>query len=250
MKKIKCLICILLLPIFLFGCAGSDLHSYSQIEKDYQNIKSNSASMTEKELCTAMANLFQNIANGSESEVDQFADLFREITNNKVEFENKDVFVLAGDYAKLYSQLADGSAELGIQTLEVKSTADSAVQVEVSYKGDFWYSVKMIEKGEDWQEGEFTAPYKGELGEYLVAITVNDATVSSKFDEKYPNGSIHNMGALFSGSEAEVKVRGVYNSDHGYVIYISCDQPFSAEEQESTTLSRPMGSVCVTLKPQ
>lgn len=202
---------------------------------------------TEKDQQLAYAELFQNISKGSESEADQFAELVRTITNDAVEFDNSEVFTLAADYARLFSDLANGKAELGIQDIAVSLKSEFEAIVEISYFGEVRYGTKMIMAGENWNNGEELIPYNNELGQYLLEISFYDSALSNKFAEKYPNAIVHNLGTSFPSSTSDFLLKGVHTAEHGYVIYIGSTVPFSIDAQSPITLNRPISSIVVEL---
>lgn len=250
MKIYKCIICFLLLTMLMYGCARYEYTAYSQVEEAYQKIQTSTGSennMTEKEIYTAYAELFKSIAHGARTEQDKFAELTREIINDDVMFENEEVFDIAQDYATVYSKFASGDQDDGVQELQLKSTSQSTTQLDFSYWGEMWYSVQMHLEGEDWVTGEFSEPYEGELGKYLMVVTFNDTEPSMKFLEEYPLRTVHKLRIPRGGSDHEMSMRIVSNPDHGYNVYIGSDEPFHVEEQPSVKLNRIIGTVSVTL---
>lgn len=246
MKNLKRLICILVLPLLLAGCARHA--SYEQTKQLYQSLTASIASMTEEERCAVYAEVFDSIAQGSPSERDKFAELTREIIDDDdIVFEDEEVFDIARDYATVYSRFAEGNRDWGVQGLNLKSTSGTTAQLEFPYWGEMWYSVKMIQEGEQWVTGEFTDPYKGELGKYLLTVQFHDAEPSMKFMEQYPALTDHKLYISRLGSDYEMTMHIIGNASHGYNVYIGSDEPFRVEEQSSVRLSRLIGTVSVKL---
>lgn len=246
MKIFKRLICILVLPLLLAGCARHA--SYEQTKQLYQALTTSIVSMTEEERWTAYAEVFDNIAQGSLAEQDQFAVLAREIINDDdVVFENEEVFNIARDYATVCTRLADGDRDWGVQELKVKCLFGSTAQLDFPYWGEMWYSVEMIQEGDQWVTGEFTDPYQGELGKYLMTVQFHDAEPSMKFMEQYPGLTDHKLYISRLGSDYEMTMHIIGNASHGYNVYIGSDEPFWVEEQSSVRLNRLVGTVSVEL---
>ena len=242
----KRLLCILLLPVLLCGCARHT--SYEETAQLYQQMAADLPSMTEEERFAAYAEILDRIAQGSVSEQDKFAELTREILNSSnLQFEDDEVFDLAKDYAIVYSRLAKGNRDFGVQKLKAKSLSKSTAQLDFSYWGEMWYSVKMLEIGDQWVTGEFTDPYQGELGQYLLLVQFHDADPSRKFIEQYPFSTDHKLRIPGLGNKHKMTMRIKSNADHGYDVYIGSDEPFWVEEQSSVRLYRVIGTVSVEL---
>ena len=222
--------------------------SYEEAEQFYQQISADLPSMTDDECFAAYAEIFELIARGSASEQNKFAKLTREIVNISYQgFEDKEVFDIAKDYAIVYSRLAKGNRDFGVQKLKAKSLSKSTAQLDFSYWGEMWYSVKMLEIGDQWVTGEFTDPYQGELGQYLLLVQFHDADPSRKFIEQYPFSTDHKLRIPGLGNKHKMTMRIKSNADHGYDVYIGSDEPFWVEEQSSVRLYRVIGTVSVEL---
>ena len=226
----------------------SEYLSYEWARQLYQSWTASMDSMTEPERFSSLAEVFDSIAQGSPLKQSKFAELVREIVNNdKLVFEDQEVFDLARDYAMVFSRLAKGDRDFGVQELKVKSLSVTAAQLDFSYWGEMWYSVKTVQMGEQWGTGEFTDPYQGELGQYLAVIRFHDAEPSAKWMEQYPKRTNHPIRISCGGSVHEMTMRIMNNADHGYDVYIGSDEPFSVEERSSVMLNRLFGTVSVPL---
>lgn len=245
MRIINILICILVLSLLLTGCARHT--SYEQTQLLYQSLTDSIISMTEEEYFAAYAEILDNIAHGSPSEQDKFAQLTREIIDVEVVFEDDEVFDIAKDYATVYSRLAKGNRDWGVQGLKVKSTSATTAQLDFPYWGEMWYSVKMVEIGDQWVTGEFTDPYQGELGQYLLLVQFHDADPSMKFMKQYSGLADHKLRLPRFGPVHEMTMHIIANASHGYDVYIGSDEPFWVEEQSSIRLNRLIGTVSVEL---
>ena len=222
--------------------------SYEEAEQFYQQISAERPFMTDEEVFATHAEIFEMIAQGSASEQGKFAKLTREIINSSnLQFEDDEVFDLAKDYATVYSRLAKGDRDFGVEKLKAKSLSKSTAQLDFSYWGEMWYSVKMLEIGDQWVTGEFTDPYQGELGQYLLLVQFHDAAPSRKFIEQYPFSTDHKLRIPGLGNKHKMTMRIKSNADHGYDVYIGSDEPFWVEEQSSVRLYRVIGTVSVEL---
>ena len=246
MKIFKRFLCFLVLPLLLSGCARQA--SYEQTKQLYQALEASMVSMTEEERCAAYAEVFDHIAQGSPSEQDKFAQLARQIIDDDdAVFENEEVFDIARDYATVYSRFAAGDRDWGVQGLRIKNTFGKTAQLDFPYWGQMWYSVEMIEVGEQWVTGEFTDPYEGEFGKYLMTVQFHDAEPSMEFMKQYPALTDHTLRIPRVGPDYELTMHIIGNADHGYDVYIGSDEPFWVEEQYSVRSSRLIGTVSVEL---
>jgi hypothetical protein len=105
----------------------------------------------------------------------------------------------------------------------------------------------MMELGEQWVTGEFTAPYQGELGQYLAVIQFHDADQSAQFLPQLSKGVKYPMYFSYNGVNREMFMKIMLNADHGYDVYIGSDEPFSVQERLSVRSNRLSGTVSVQL---
>lgn len=238
---------------FYSGTSAELLHplsyaSYDQAKQRYQSWLDSRDTMSDAENYSALAEIYDIIARGSASEQAELAQLFREICNSDtLVFEDKEVFDLAKNYAQVFTGLANGDRDFGVQELTKKSISETVGQVDFSYLGEVWYSVRMMELGEQWVTGEFTAPYQGELGQYLAVIQFHDADQSAQFLPQLSRGVKYPMYFSYNGMKREMFMKIMLNADHGYDVYIGSDEPFSVEERSSVRRNRLSGTVSVTL---
>ena len=238
---------------FCSGTSAEMLHpldyvSYDQAKQLYESWVASRDTMTEAKGFAALAELYDTIAQGSASEQSAFAQLFREICNSDtLVFEDKEVFDLAKNYAEVFTGLANGDRDFGVQELTTKSVSKTAGQLDFSYLGEMWYSVKMVQMGEHWVTGEFTAPYNGEMGQYLTVIQFHDAAQSAQFLPQLSKGLKYPLSFSYDGVVHEMCLKIMLNGDHGYDVYIGSDEPFSVEERSSVRRNRLSGTVSVTL---
>jgi hypothetical protein len=233
---------------FCYGASVERYVSYEQVKQLYQSLTASMDSMTVEERCAACAEIFNSIAQGSPAEQHKLAQLTREIINNdKLVFEDAEVFDLAKDHATVFSKYATGDWDWGVQQCNVTPLSETAAQLNLSYWGEMWYSVKMVPLGEQWVTGEFTAPYQGELGQYLMTVQFHDAEPSEKLLEQYSMWTDHKLLISHGGTDREMTMRIVPNADHGYNVYIGSDDPFWVDEQSSVMLNRLIGTFSVQL---
>ena len=238
---------------FYSGTSAELMHplsyaSYDQAKQRYQSWLDSRATMSDAENYSALAEIYDIIARGSASEQAELAQLFREICNSDtLVFEDKEVFDLAKNYAQVFTGLANGDRDFGVQELTKKSISETVGQVDFSYLGEVWYSVRMMELGEQWVTGEFTAPYQGELGQYLAVIQFHDADQSAQFLPQLSRGVKYPMYFSYNGVKREMFMKIMLNADHGYDVYIGSDEPFTVDERLSVRPNRLSGTVSVSI---
>ena len=220
---------------------------YEKIQQDYISLKNSISTMTEPEGYSAYADLFNRIADGSPSQKAQYAQLVRQIISSNVTFEDEEVFDIAKDYAAAYSRIAEGDKDWGVQGIELKKTSSKTARLDFPYWGEMWYSVKMVQLGEDWVTGEFTDPYQGEIGQYLMTIQFNEQDPSINFLKQYPAQTDHKLRISRLGADRKFTMRIQWNASHGYNVYIGSDEPFIVAEQSPVRLNRLFGTVSVNL---
>lgn len=141
--------------------------------------------------------------------------------------------------------------ERGIRDLRVAGSDAGTVTLELPY-ADLWggYSVEPVPEGAGEYTGSGEVPYDGALGKYRMRISFGDVEPTSAFREKYPVGAVctlENVPEHFGGA---VKIRIAYPADHGFVIYVGSDVPFTAEEQQvgPGDLEGMIGSIRIELR--
>lgn len=238
---------------FYSGTSAELLHplsyaSYDQAKQRYQSWLASRDTMSDAENYSALAEIFDIIAQGSASEQAELAQLFREICNSDtLVFEDKEVFDLAKDYAQVFAGLARGGRDFGVQELTTQNISETVGQLDFSYLGEVWYSVEMMELGEQWVTGEFTASYRGEMGQYLAVIQFHDAEQSAQFLPQLSRGVKYPLRFSYNGAIHEMTLKIMLNADHGYDVYIGSDEPFSVQERLSVRPNRLSGRVSVQL---
>ena len=222
--------------------------SYEEILEDYRRLQDSADTMTEEAQYAAFADLFASIAHGHPDQTESIAQLTLEIMGYKVTFQDEEVFEIARDYAIYFSRYAAGDQDAGVQSLISKVLSDTEFQLEFDYWGEMWYSVKMVSPGENWVTGEFTQPYKSELGQYLMEVTFHDAEPSQKFLNKHPINTDLKFTANGPNTQYDMTMRVVYNADHGYHVYIGSDDPFQVANQDPVKLRDLAGIVAIGIQ--
>jgi hypothetical protein len=86
--------------------------------------------------------------------------------------------------------------------------------------------------GEDTSNGSI--PYDGSLGKYRLLISFGDSGLTDRFMEKFAAGQVlvlDNVPESFGGS---LRAKIWTPQDHGFVIYIGSDVPFTVKEQSGS----------------
>lgn len=201
-----------------------------------------SNSLTDNDRYLAYAKLFRAISVGEKNEANQFADLLREITNNSIEFNDNEVFSIAAECEKVFSGLAKGNIEIGLQDVTVNNS-NKHITLEITYIGEISYAIKKVTDLDGWYVGEQLMPYNGELGTYTFEIAFFDQSPSREFISRYPTNSIHELCTSLPDIECSFNFKGVFTPEHGYTVYIGCDTPFEIQELGQIISNCPMGKI-------
>lgn len=255
MRLFKILVSILLIPVLTIGCAssGSSMkYSYDEVANEHERLRKELEStelLSESDIYLMYAKLFRSISLGNENEANKFADLFKKITNNSVSLaDDGKVFSLAADYHDIFSDLANGTADLGIQDITVSDVTDCAIVLEIPYLDQVRYNINMVKEGDEWYSENQLVRYNGELGCYVFQIVFCDTKPSDKFIEKFPPNQIHNLQMHQAEYKCKLQLKGTFTPEHGYVIYIGCDVPFKVSRQELITTNQPIGTIIVLME--
>lgn len=124
---------------------------------------------------------------------------------------------------------------LGIQDLVVKDASGGHITLELPYNY-LWgrWAVSMVpeDAGEDTSNGNI--PYDGSLGKYRLLVSFGDSGLTDRFMGKFTAGqtlTLDNVPASFGGS---LRTKIWTPQDHGFVIYIGSDVPFTVKEQSGS----------------
>ena len=247
--------------VLFFYANNSNLtkdNSDNQVEKiaeEYNQLREQIArgsEMTEGEQedksAHGYAELFAKIADGAADREKEYAQLLREFTQHTIEFGDNEVFVVADDLAKIYSLMAEGSDDFGVQEIKVAEDSSKELSLIIDYIDLRAYSVRMMDKDEMEYTGEHLVEYDGSLGKHRIEIIFYDARASAKFSQQYPIWDDHELKDVPADLGFKLNIKGVYTPDHAFVIYVGSDEPLSISEQDFTSLNRPMGSIELILK--
>lgn len=242
MKLLRSLLCLILITS-LCGCSVMNRYSIEQVEQEYAAIKelASNSETTTQQLSKAYVSLFKKLARGDRSQTGQFAEFMRNFVPNSAEFSEDEVFDLAENHIQFFQRMTKGNMDHGIQNIRLAGSA-----VEISYAGTLRYSVRAMESDEEWYKGDYLIPYDGSLGQYRAMIHFYDFNFSDAFSSSMPPWEVHKLINLFSKYNF-LKIRCVNDPDHGCIIYIGSDTPFTVEEVEITTLAYPLGTITVPL---
>jgi len=237
----------LILLSLLAACSTRD--PVKQIAGEYNQLREQNGrgrNMTEEQQeskdALRYAQLFKKIANGSVEREKEYAELLITITENTIEFNENEVFTLAEDLAKIYTDIAEGNDDFGVQKIKViEDTKELTIIIDyIDIRG---YSVRPLDEDKMEYSGEQLVEYDGSLGEHRIEITFYDASASERFAEQYPIWATHDIKEVPAYLGVKLKLKGVYSPDHAFVLYIGSDEPISIDEQDFMSLNRPMGSI-------
>ena len=224
--------------------------SYRYVEEEFEKFQAAESTMTDQERYLAYADLFQLISEGARNEAEQFAELFRTITNNQDPFPYvtsscaTDVFPVAKIYGNAYTRLATGTS-LGTYFTAVY-TGNTHGTISVWYLGAMQYSVKMINVGESWNQHHtnLAVPYDGSLGKYLVEIAFYD---SGSISQKPPDRSLTTYSQRIAGAKWDIKSSYCFTDlpSRNCKLYFGCDLPFHVEEQPLTEANEAINIITI-----
>jgi dTDP-4-dehydrorhamnose 3,5-epimerase-like enzyme len=202
----------------------------------------------ERDNALSYANLFDKIADGEVEKEKEYAQLLRTITENTIEFGDNEVFIVAGDLAKMYSDMSEGSNDFGVQEIKVVENSSKELVLIIDYIDVRGYSVRTIYEDEMEYSGERLVEYDGSLGKHRIEITFYESSASARFAKQYPLWNAHELKEVPADLRVKLKCKGVYSPDHAFVLYIGSDEPISINEQDFTRLNRPIGSIELMIK--
>ena len=124
---------------------------------------------------------------------------------------------------------------LGIQDLVVKDASGGHITLELPYNY-LWgrWAVSMVPEGAGEDTSNGSIPYDGSLGKYRLLISFGDSGLTDRFMEKFAAGQVlvlDNVPESFGGS---LRAKIWTPQDHGFVIYIGSDVPFTVKEQSGS----------------
>lgn len=202
------------------GCGIVVTQSPQEIEQAYNAVKEKAGDgeLSEQDIAAEYCKLFENIAKGDKHKVNEYAALLRKITNDEYVFADEEVFEVAESYATVFSKMAEGYDDFGLQDLVVSKATDGKYTIGFDYCGEVRaYSVEKMNDGKS------------------VKVTFYDAKPSVAFEDKYPFGEEHQVEG--------VKFKAEHTADHGLIIYIESETALTVEEKELTEVNRPEGTI-------
>ena len=123
----------------------------------------------------------------------------------------------------------------GVEDIRITTSWKGVIQLRLDYN-HIWggQAVSLLAEDAPEHTGDGSVPYDGALGRYRIMISFGDAGRTAAFREKFPVGQVcelENAPEIFGSS---LKVKVVCPADHGFVIYVGSDIPFTVEEESST----------------
>jgi len=118
----------------------------------------------------------------------------------------------------------------GVQDIRVRHVAGKTY-LELPYTyAHGGFSVRPLPLDAPEYIGDGEVPYDGALGKYRIMITFGDSDMTASFSKKFANDIyvLKNTSTEFGVFKA--RVRGP--SDHGFVIYVGSDTPFTILEKD------------------
>ena len=111
------------------------------------------------------------------------------------------------------------------------------------------YSVEML-SFDAWEYcGDGMIPYDGALGAYRMMVTFGDTDPTDSLRALFPAGQVvtlkHDSELL-----GTVKAKLVYPSDHGFVLYVGSDTPFTVTPKSEQNMDHLLGNLKIQLQPR
>ena len=235
------------------SCTNDD--SIKQIEEEHDHLREQiekgdavSEGAEDKANALEYAKLFEKIADGAVAQKKEYARLLRKFTENSIEFNDNEVFSLAEDLSKIYTQMAEGNDDFGVQKIKVFEDSSKKKSLIIDYINVRGYSVRLMDENEKEYSGEYLVEYDGSLGKHRVEISFYDASASEKFTEQYSIWNAHKLEDVPTDSELALSIKAVYTPDHAFVIYLGSDKPLNIKEQDFTKLDRPIGRIEIAIE--
>jgi len=240
-----------LLKILSFSaCTANDpvkqiAHDFDQLR---EQVEGNTVTEIDREIALRHAELFKRIADGEAGREKEYAQLLKTITDNTIEFSDNEVFIIADDFAKIFSDIAEGNVDFGIQEVKVVEDSSKELLLIIDYIDVRGYSVRMIDGDEMVYFGERLVEYDGSLGKHRIKITFYESHASERFAEQYPLWNAHELKSVPADLGGILKIKGTYSPEHAFVLYIGSDELISISEQDFTRLNRPIGRIELMIK--
>ena len=244
MKKatvlILTLVTVIVVSVFL---ANANEDPIKQISDQYsvlsQKIEKDWDSLDKKEMMRSYSEMFGKIAEGDRERAGEYAQLLRDITRDIYKFDDSEVFGIAADISRLYSDVADGKAEVGVQDVKIEPGDKDEMILTIDYIDALGYSVRAMEDDERVLRGDGYVDYDGSMGKHRIAVTVA-AKPSGKLTDKYSTGETYVID-IDPDTKIYVRIDSLFEDDLG--VYIGSDKPLSVDSEGHTDINRPCGSI-------
>ena len=110
------------------------------------------------------------------------------------------------------------------------------------------YSVEMVPY-DAWEYcGDGMIPYDGALGTYRMMISFGETDPTNSLRELFPAGQVCTL-KYDSPDFGTVKAKLVYPSDHGFVLYVGSDMPFTVTPENKQDMDHLLGKLTIRLQP-
>ncbi len=121
--------------------------------------------------------------------------------------------------------------------ISVKEKSDNSVELRLKYLlGTGGYSVRMVSEDEPEHTGNGERDYDGALGKYRICVEFGEAALKESLKNKMDENGVIQLSDDLRG-------RVAFSADHGFVLYVGCDQPMHLEEQNGISLNAFSGTV-------
>lgn len=213
---------------FLLMGAAPQAKSPSKLATEYSSLKAEMANLSEQEITKAYADIFDNIAKGSNSKKAEYAGLLRSITN--CDFSDDEVFEVARNFSDALEY-----DDFGIRGIRVSNSG----RLIVDYLDIGAYRVRNVQSNEKMYMGERLVDVDdGTMGTYYMLLELYEVSKNEEFFEQYSLWDVHQI----TGTNLKIKITP--NNSHGYNIYIGSNEPLNIAEVDFTNLrAKPLGSI-------
>lgn len=246
-------ILVLLSAVFLL--VNKDGTETSKIENEYTKLQEKLEKKQGREgievvdFADDYARLFTRISEGNVADAKDYAQLVRTITGNTIEFEDEEVFSLAGEIAQFYKKMADGFDDFGVQQIKIVKDNSGKCSLVIDYIGDQvdirGYRIRKMGKDENEKvySGEQEVEADGSSGENRIEIMFF-GRASRVLCNMYPPGTVHKLMTVPTEFKADFNIRIVpVPGLDGFAVYIGSDEPIDIDEKDYTEINRITGSI-------
>ena len=131
---------------------------------------------------------------------------------------------------------------LGVVThISVKQKSDDTMELRIKYLfPSGGYSVREVPEDEGEYCGDGMGDYDGALGKYRIMVIFGDLELSDSFVKKMDEDGVMKI-------TKDIRAKTAAPSDHGFVLYIGCDEPLSVETVKSGKLNSFGGTIKIPI---